>query len=314
MALLGVYKIALTHDKLGITKEMMTSKSLPFLIPLAFEGNLNLKQFDSFMAVVKDMLQRVEGEQRTKLQQIGKMRMQESADLEFTRRSDNSTTNLGNTNVDTILGSGETTLNNSTTLTQAESSSTLSLEDKRRLANMKMQETRMKQQGDIKPVTPHNNNKTSVSNIKPKDLTSTLMSSNLSTMSQQQQQKPKQNNFIPRPSSNGGDKGLLLAHSQPVSWMSRNHNQQQQQSFMPSMMVAQQQNFSQQNFQKQQPKFDQQQQTQKSSLDTLMSFPSQQKQPVMMSMMKPTAANKLQQQNPQTSNKLTQQDLLEFLG
>ena len=32
---------------------MITGKVIPFLLPLAFEGSLNLKQFQSFMSVIK---------------------------------------------------------------------------------------------------------------------------------------------------------------------------------------------------------------------------------------------------------------------
>ena len=32
---------------------MITGKVIPFLLPLAFEGSLNLKQFQSYMSVVK---------------------------------------------------------------------------------------------------------------------------------------------------------------------------------------------------------------------------------------------------------------------
>lgn len=41
---LGIYKVALTHKKLGITKEMLSNKILPFLFPLAIENGLNLNQ------------------------------------------------------------------------------------------------------------------------------------------------------------------------------------------------------------------------------------------------------------------------------
>lgn len=44
--LTGIYKIALTHKKLGITKEMLANKILPFLFPVCIESTLNLSQVD----------------------------------------------------------------------------------------------------------------------------------------------------------------------------------------------------------------------------------------------------------------------------
>lgn len=40
----GIHKIALTEAKLGITKDVMATKVLPFLIPLCIDNNLNLSQ------------------------------------------------------------------------------------------------------------------------------------------------------------------------------------------------------------------------------------------------------------------------------
>ncbi|XP_022648489.1 SCY1-like protein 2 [Varroa destructor] len=69
MAILGVYKISLTHQKLGITKEILACKVIPFLVPLSIEGSLNLTQFNQVIALVKEMISQVEVEHRTKLEQ-----------------------------------------------------------------------------------------------------------------------------------------------------------------------------------------------------------------------------------------------------
>ena len=44
MAMLGIYKIVLTHPKLGITKDILATKVLPFIIPITIDNNLNMKQ------------------------------------------------------------------------------------------------------------------------------------------------------------------------------------------------------------------------------------------------------------------------------
>lgn len=77
MGILGIYKCTFTHKKLGITKEQLAGKVLPHLIPLSIENNLNLNQFSSFIAVIKEMLSRLESEHRTKLEQLHVMQEQQ---------------------------------------------------------------------------------------------------------------------------------------------------------------------------------------------------------------------------------------------
>jgi len=43
----GIYKVALTHKKLGITKELLANKVIPFLFPLCIDNGLNLTQVSS---------------------------------------------------------------------------------------------------------------------------------------------------------------------------------------------------------------------------------------------------------------------------
>jgi len=43
----GIYKVALTHKKLGITKELLSTKIIPFLFPLCIDNGLNLTQVSS---------------------------------------------------------------------------------------------------------------------------------------------------------------------------------------------------------------------------------------------------------------------------
>lgn len=44
MAMLGIYKIVLTHPKLGITKDILATRVIPFLVPLTIDNNLNMQQ------------------------------------------------------------------------------------------------------------------------------------------------------------------------------------------------------------------------------------------------------------------------------
>uniref|UniRef100_A0A3P8ZB85 Protein kinase domain-containing protein n=1 Tax=Esox lucius TaxID=8010 RepID=A0A3P8ZB85_ESOLU len=77
MGVLGIYKCTFSHKKLGIPKEHLAAKSLPHLISLSIDNNLNLNQFNSFMAVIKDMLTRMEAEHKTKLEQLHSMQEQQ---------------------------------------------------------------------------------------------------------------------------------------------------------------------------------------------------------------------------------------------
>jgi len=72
----GIFKLALTHKKLGITKEVMATKILPFLMPLCIENGLTIAQFNALTSLVKDMFQRVETEHRAKLEQLNSMQQQ----------------------------------------------------------------------------------------------------------------------------------------------------------------------------------------------------------------------------------------------
>uniref|UniRef100_UPI00358F0628 SCY1-like protein 2 n=1 Tax=Myxine glutinosa TaxID=7769 RepID=UPI00358F0628 len=73
MAILGIYKCTFSHKKLGITKEILAGKVLPHLVPLSIESSLNLNQFNSYIVIIKEMVSRIEMEQRGKLEQLQAM-------------------------------------------------------------------------------------------------------------------------------------------------------------------------------------------------------------------------------------------------
>lgn len=74
MGILGIYKLAMTHKKLGITKEIIASRVLPFLIPLCIENGLTMSQFNALTSLVKEMFQIVENEHRKKLEQLNSVK------------------------------------------------------------------------------------------------------------------------------------------------------------------------------------------------------------------------------------------------
>lgn len=85
MGILGILKLTMTHKKLGITKEVMATKTIPFLMPLSIENGLTLNQFNAIMSVVKEMVCRVEAEHKTKLEQLNSIRQEQSSTLEMTQ-------------------------------------------------------------------------------------------------------------------------------------------------------------------------------------------------------------------------------------
>ena len=77
MNISGIYKLTLQNSKLGITKEVLASKILPFLIPLSIENGLTLNQFKQAMVLIRDMLNRIETDHLVKLEQLDSMQQQQ---------------------------------------------------------------------------------------------------------------------------------------------------------------------------------------------------------------------------------------------
>lgn len=189
MAMLGIFQTTFNHKKLGISKDILATKVVPFLVPFTVEVNLNIQQFNTFMKVIKEMLQRVENDQRSKLEQLGQVKVDESTKnfKKLTTANNAQITNGLKNEVADVFGSGKTS---SPQVAEAPSITRqhLTLEEKQRLAKANEMEYRMKKQGDLKPQQLH---KAGVpKKTEPKDLTSTLMSSNLNMMNTSGRRNP----------------------------------------------------------------------------------------------------------------------------
>jgi SCY1-like protein 2 len=75
--------VAFEGAKLGITKDALSTKVLPFLIPLSMDSNLNLGQFNAFMALIRDMLTKMESEHRSKLEQLDQLKQEQRLETSF---------------------------------------------------------------------------------------------------------------------------------------------------------------------------------------------------------------------------------------
>ncbi|KAL4704784.1 hypothetical protein ACJJTC_015031 [Scirpophaga incertulas] len=182
MGILGIYKLALSHKKLGITKEVMATKVLPFLIPLCVENGLTLNQFNALITLVKQMISKVETEHRAKLEQLNSIQ-NESKVMEQTMAS--TTDNLiaaptPQTDIDKMfsgLGLDPFSFNNAKSPENPEaavprignSGGALTIEDKQRIAQQQETARRLKQQPTIAPAAPT-------------DLTSRLLHTNLNQL------------------------------------------------------------------------------------------------------------------------------------
>ncbi|XP_013786598.1 SCY1-like protein 2 isoform X1 [Limulus polyphemus] len=208
MGILGIYKLAMTHKKLGITKDVMATKVIPFLMPLTIENGLTLNQFNAIISVVKDMINKVETEHRGKLEQLNSIRQEQSSTLEMTQvhpikqgeifsdldsNKSKDANSLGDmfqglgldsyvnkspaskASVTSQFSSVSTTASNTSQLRKVE----LSLEEKQQLAQQQEQQLRFKMQA---PIIPENKPLSTSNPAKPRNLTNSLLDTNLTSL------------------------------------------------------------------------------------------------------------------------------------
>ncbi|KAJ7329950.1 hypothetical protein JRQ81_016124 [Phrynocephalus forsythii] len=193
MGILGIYKCTFSHKKLGITKEQLAGKVLPHLIPLSIENNLNLNQFNSFISVIKEMLNRLEVEHKTKLEQIHIMQeQQKSLDInQMNMPEETKASNMGN-QIDKVFSNlGADSMSNRSDckengLLANQRKGSLTLEEKQKLAKEQEQAQKLKSQPPLKPQAH-----TVAAPVKQtKDLTDTLRE-NMASLTSQPINKPK---------------------------------------------------------------------------------------------------------------------------
>ncbi|XP_015793564.1 SCY1-like protein 2 [Tetranychus urticae] len=91
MAIIGILKMVLNNSKLGLTKEIMATKVIPFLMPLSIENGLTTNQFIQILSLIREMVTLVEKEQKSKLEQLDNMRSQRDSALVKYTAKDSST-------------------------------------------------------------------------------------------------------------------------------------------------------------------------------------------------------------------------------
>ncbi|XP_017474626.1 PREDICTED: SCY1-like protein 2 [Rhagoletis zephyria] len=205
MASVGIFKLVLNSSKLGMTKEILATKVIPFLVPMSIENGLNLQQFNTVMMLIREMLSKVEEDHQTKLQQLDSIKVQH--DSFFTSSESNKPATSG-ANFDPFNFNSVSAALPPQNLSNGSASGVLSLGDKERLAFQKEQQQRLNSE---QPLIPQTNSSLSNKNSsnQAKDLTSTLISANL--------------NMLPKSSSSSGftsnisSTGFANFNTQPIS-------------------------------------------------------------------------------------------------
>ncbi|KAK1790572.1 hypothetical protein P4O66_014439, partial [Electrophorus voltai] len=177
MGILGIYKCTFTHKKLGIPKEHLAAKSLPHLVSLSIDNNLNLNQFNAFMAVIRDMLSRMEAEHKTKLEQLHSMQEQQRSlnltsqmnPTEETKVSPNPSSQIRE--IDDIFGGSAASAGVNSKENGSSSVTSQPSREKQRLAKEQEQAAKLRNQ---QPLAPQNV-KPAVTTTQTKDLTSSLL-------------------------------------------------------------------------------------------------------------------------------------------
>lgn len=67
-------KLIMSNKKLGMTKEVMATRVIPFLVPLSIENGLTINQFNAIMVMIKEIIGTIETEHRSRLEQLNSVR------------------------------------------------------------------------------------------------------------------------------------------------------------------------------------------------------------------------------------------------
>ncbi|XP_008548320.1 SCY1-like protein 2 [Microplitis demolitor] len=170
MALIGIYKLVLTHSKLGINKEILATKVLPSLLPLCIEQSLSPSQFEILAALINDMVNRVTTEHRESLRQLDAVRRE-------AQQLDDALKQTANPSTVDVLNDAFPSSKMFPVVAPLKDQKGLTLEEKHRFSQQQESNHRLHAQSPLTPKTPSQPKK-----IEPKDLTSTLLENNLSQL------------------------------------------------------------------------------------------------------------------------------------
>ncbi|KRZ55099.1 SCY1-like protein 2 [Trichinella nativa] len=129
MVLLGIFQVIFNNKQFNLSKEIMAKYCLPSLLMASVENGLNLVQFESFIKLIKEMLSKIEKDQRLRLEG-------DTQSLQETFCKSKNENLIINIECNSTKPKG----------------SRLSLEEKKRLAYEQEQELRLRSQAPIIPI------------------------------------------------------------------------------------------------------------------------------------------------------------------
>nr|XP_034191914.1 SCY1-like protein 2 [Osmia lignaria] len=176
MAIIGIYRMLLNHSKVGMSKEIIATKILPFLLPLCIEQNFSFPQYEILSNMVMEMISRVTSEHKEALKQLDAMRNEtQQLNLELSESTNiykKIVSPTDNINPIPAIPAPNTSVNTNLKSLQIENG--LTMEDKLRLIQQQEVHQRLQSQAPLIPTSIQPNKKPAV-----KDLTDTLLKSNL---------------------------------------------------------------------------------------------------------------------------------------
>ncbi|XP_050436024.1 SCY1-like protein 2 [Adelges cooleyi] len=207
MGILGVYRIILSNKKMNVTKDTMALSILPFLIPMCIENTLTLNQFNTLILIVKEMVNNVETDHRAKLQQLH----DQNRTISNNGNLENANQNGGDFQFDTFVESSSAQQSGGFGL-----STNISTQNAIKIKPVRSHDVFQMMDHQLNPSPSAE--KTSKTVPSPKDLTSTLIDSNLSQISWTNQTKPSSSPSLSQLKPLGG------SQSKPMSLQSQSHN------------------------------------------------------------------------------------------
>jgi len=177
MAIVGIYKTIMNHNKLGLTKEVIANKVIPFLMPIAIENGLSVNQFNGLMSLIKNLINQVETEHGLKLEQLNSIKA--SSNMAVISYKSEHKPKSSSQALDLIL-EGEPIVEKSSDFGGQKN---LSLQDKERMWREKEAANRLQAQENLIPERKAPMNTYIKQHTQPKDLTSSLINSNLANLS-----------------------------------------------------------------------------------------------------------------------------------
>ncbi|XP_014467910.1 PREDICTED: SCY1-like protein 2 [Dinoponera quadriceps] len=221
MAIIGIYRMLLTHSKLGMSKEILATKVLPFLLPLCIEQNLSMPQYETLSSLVVDMINRVTSEHREALRQLDAVR-RETQQFDQALSQATSPAFMQNTSLSDINLTPEKPSANAN-LKTVNIENGLTMEDKFRLIQQQEAHQRLQSQSILTPKAVSQPAKP-----QPKDLTATLLKNNLDEL----------NLSMSRPSMSQPD--YTAKNTAALSWNKNNNINQTQTQFLTSPTLSSQ--------------------------------------------------------------------------